>query len=54
VPHPRIQERKFALVPLCEIAPELIHPVLKKSILQLLEECTDPLKVEKVTETHNS
>ncbi len=54
VPHPRIQERKFALIPLCEIAPELIHPVFQKSIRQLLDECTDPLKVEKVTETHNS
>lgn len=46
VPHPRIQERKFTLVPLCEIAPELIHPALKKSIRQLLEECTDQLKVK--------
>ena len=54
VPHPRIQERKFALVPLNEIAPELIHPVFEKGIRQLLEECTDPLKVEKVTETYNS
>ena len=49
VPHPRIQERKFVLIPLCEIAPELIHPVLRKSIRQLLVESTDPLKVEKVT-----
>lgn len=49
VPHPRIQERKFALVPLCEIAPELLHPVLRKSMRQLLVESTDPLKVEKVT-----
>jgi 2-amino-4-hydroxy-6-hydroxymethyldihydropteridine diphosphokinase len=54
VPHPRIQERKFALVPLCEIAPELIHPVFLKSIRQLLAECTDTLTVEKVTKTHNS
>jgi 2-amino-4-hydroxy-6-hydroxymethyldihydropteridine diphosphokinase len=54
VPHPRIQERKFALVPLSEIAPELIHPVFQKSIQQLLDECTDPLKVEKVTESYNS
>ena len=51
VPHPRIQERKFALVPLCEIAPELIHPVFQKSMQQLLEECTDLLKVEIVTDT---
>jgi len=48
VPHPRIQERKFALVPLCEIAAELIHPVFQKSITQLLEECRDSLSVEKV------
>jgi len=48
VPHPRIQERKFALVPLCEIASELIHPVFQKSIRQLLEECADKLNVEKV------
>ena len=48
IPHPRIQERKFALVPLCEIAPELIHPVFLKSITQLLAECGDSLNVEKV------
>lgn len=50
IPHPRIQERKFTLVPLCEIAPELVHPVLKKSIGQLLEECTDQLKVKIVSD----
>jgi len=57
VPHPRIQERKFALVPLNEIAPGLMHPVIQKSIGQLLQECSDELKVEKVSdfpETHNS
>jgi len=48
VPHPRIQERKFVLVPLCEIAPELMHPVFHKNIRQLLEECPDPLKVDRV------
>lgn len=48
IPHPRIQERKFALVPLNEIAPELIHPVFHKSIRQLLEESTDPLKVSPI------
>ena len=58
VPHPRLQERKFALVPLCQIAPELIHPVIQKSIRQLLDECADALKVEIVPNnrgfTHNS
>lgn len=49
VPHPRLQVRKFALIPLCEIAPDLFHPVLRKSLRQLLEECTDQLKVVKIT-----
>lgn len=48
VPHPRIQERKFALAPLNEIAPELIHPVFQESIRQILDECQDSLNVEKV------
>lgn len=48
VPHPRIQERKFVLVPLNEIVPELMHPVLQKSIGQLLHESTDQLRVERV------
>jgi 2-amino-4-hydroxy-6-hydroxymethyldihydropteridine diphosphokinase len=50
VPHPRIQERKFALVPLNEIAPELVHPVFQKSIGQLLHECQDKLEVKLITD----
>lgn len=50
IPHPRIQERKFTLAPLCEIAPNLVHPVLKKTIKQLLEECTDKLRVSIVSD----
>ena len=41
VPHPRIAERKFVLAPLAEIAPDFIHPELKKSIQELLASCPD-------------
>jgi 2-amino-4-hydroxy-6-hydroxymethyldihydropteridine diphosphokinase len=37
LPHPRLHERRFVLEPLVEIAPRLVHPVLKKSAAQLLE-----------------
>lgn len=47
VPHPRITERRFVLVPLAEVAPDLMHPSLKKSILELLAICTDESKVLK-------
>lgn len=43
IPHPFLQERRFALMPLQEIAPDLIHPVLDKTIDILTRECTDPL-----------
>ncbi len=47
VPHPRIQERSFALYPLEELIPDFIHPILKKSIKQLKNECPDKLQVKK-------
>ena len=48
VPHPEIQYRRFALVPLNEIASEFIHPVLRKNIRTLLKACQDELEVVKV------
>ena len=36
IPHPRLSERAFVLIPLAEIAPDLVHPVLKQSIKDLL------------------
>ena len=43
VPHPEISERRFTLIPLVEMIPLAIHPVLDKNHLELLAECNDPL-----------
>lgn len=45
LPHPRVHERKFVLVPMAEIAPSFIHPVFNKEIRELLQEADDPTSV---------
>lgn len=45
VPHPRLPERRFVLVPLVQIAPEFRHPALHKSLTQLLADTSDRSEV---------
>jgi 2-amino-4-hydroxy-6-hydroxymethyldihydropteridine diphosphokinase len=47
VPHPEIQNRRFALIPLNELSPNFVHPLIGKSNHQLLSDCTDELNVKK-------
>lgn len=48
VPHPRLHLRNFVLTPLMEIEPDFIHPLLKKSIIDLSEQSNDSSMVIKV------
>jgi 2-amino-4-hydroxy-6-hydroxymethyldihydropteridine diphosphokinase len=45
IPHPRMTQRRFVLEPLAQIAPEAVHPGLKKTILCLLASCRDDSRV---------
>lgn len=48
VPHPRLHLRRFALMPMCDVAPLLVHPVLRQTQTELLGLCLDACEVRKL------
>lgn len=48
VPHPRLTQRRFVLVPLCDLIPNGIHPRLNRTFRELLNLCSDPLHVRRI------
>lgn len=48
IPHPRLHQRRFALLPLCELAPQLVHPAFNLTQTELLKRCFDFSEVRKI------
>lgn len=48
IPHPELHKRKFVLMPMCEIAAEVVHPIFKLSIVQLLAQVEDHKRVSPI------
>lgn len=52
IPHPFMQERQFVLIPLVEIDRSLVHPILKKTVQELLENIKEDQGVERLKPSH--
>lgn len=50
IPHPLLHKRLFVVVPLAEIAPDWVHPVLKLTSVDMLNNCEDKSEIKKVSE----
>jgi 2-amino-4-hydroxy-6-hydroxymethyldihydropteridine diphosphokinase len=50
IPHPMLYKRLFVLVPLAEIAPDFVHPVLKLTSIEMLNNCQDNSEIRKLSE----
>ena len=48
IPHPRLHQRRFALLPLCELVPEFVHPAFNMTQNELLKRCFDFSEVRKI------
>jgi 2-amino-4-hydroxy-6-hydroxymethyldihydropteridine diphosphokinase len=48
IPHPRLHQRRFVLVPLTEIAPDLVHPLIRSSVKEILDSLPDGERVVRV------
>lgn len=54
IPHPKIEERLFVLMPMAEISPNFVHPKLKKEMKNLLQNCKDNGKIRILDKKHTN